>query len=58
VVVIATLAFVYSLWAVAGSGRDALFWGFLLVVAGLPVYAVMVRGRAGSTAFVEREEEP
>jgi APA family basic amino acid/polyamine antiporter len=32
------LAFVYSLWAVGGSGRDTVYWGFLLLLAGLPVY--------------------
>jgi APA family basic amino acid/polyamine antiporter len=41
--VTAALAFLYALWAIAGSGRDAVFWGFLLVVAGLPLYVVMVR---------------
>jgi len=42
--VIAILAFVYSLWAIAGSGRDSVYWGFLLLMAGLPVY-VWVRRR-------------
>jgi APA family basic amino acid/polyamine antiporter len=32
------LAFLYSMWAIAGSGRDTVFWGFLLLLAGLPVY--------------------
>lgn len=32
------LAFVYSLWAVAGAGRDAVYWGFLLILSGLPFY--------------------
>lgn len=32
------LAFVYSLWAIGGSGRDAVYWGFLLLLAGLPLY--------------------
>ena len=36
--VIAILAFLYSLWAIAGSGRDAVYWGFLLLMSGLPVY--------------------
>jgi len=36
--VIAVLAFLYSLWAIAGSGRDSVYWGFLLLMAGLPVY--------------------
>lgn len=41
--VIAVLAFFYSLWAISGAGRDALFWGLLLLLAGTPVYAVMKR---------------
>jgi APA family basic amino acid/polyamine antiporter len=36
--IIAVLALLYSLWAIAGSGRETVFWGFLLLLAGLPVY--------------------
>jgi basic amino acid/polyamine antiporter, APA family len=32
------LAFAYSLWAIGGAGPDVVYWGFLLLVAGLPVY--------------------
>ena len=35
---IAVLAFLYALWAIAGSGRDVVYWGFLLLMAGVPVY--------------------
>ncbi len=35
---VAVMAFAYSLWAVAGSGQSAVFWGFLLILAGLPFY--------------------
>lgn len=38
VIVISALAFLYSLWAIAGSGESAVFWGFLLLLAGLPFY--------------------
>ncbi len=38
---IAVAAFAYSLWAIAGAGRDVVYWGFLLMLAGLPVYIVM-----------------
>jgi len=38
---LAVVAFLYSLWAIAGAGRDAIYWGFLLMLAGLPVYVVM-----------------
>jgi APA family basic amino acid/polyamine antiporter len=40
---IAGVAFLYSLWVIAGSGRDAVFWGFLLMMAGLPLYVWMAR---------------
>ncbi len=36
--VIASLAFLYALWAMAGSGRESVYVGFLLLFAGLPVY--------------------
>ncbi len=39
---VAAVAFAYSLWAVAGSGRDAVYWGFMLLIAGLPVYVAMI----------------
>ncbi len=40
------LALLYSLWAIVGSGLDVLFWGFLLLLAGVPVYAWQIgRGR-------------
>jgi len=32
------LAFSFSIWAIAGSGEKSVFWGFLLLLAGLPVY--------------------
>lgn len=41
--VIASLAFLYSLWAIGGAGIDAVYWGFLLLLAGLPVYIWVVR---------------
>ncbi|MBL7861919.1 MAG: amino acid permease [Cyclobacteriaceae bacterium] len=36
---VAGLAFVYSMWAVIGSGEEIVFWGFILLMAGLPFYA-------------------
>lgn len=39
--VISVLAFLYSVWAIAGAGKEAVYWGFLLLLAGLPVYAWM-----------------
>ena len=37
-ITVACLAFVYSLWAVAGSGEESVYWGFILLMAGIPFY--------------------
>jgi APA family basic amino acid/polyamine antiporter len=44
-VLVAILAFLYSFWAIAGSGQEAVYWGFLLLMAGVPVYVWVRRGR-------------
>ena len=41
--VVASLAFVYSLWMIGGAGVEVVYWGFLLLLAGLPVYVWVVR---------------
>ena len=41
--VAASLAFVYSLWAMGGAGQETVYWGFLLLICGLPVYVFIVR---------------
>jgi basic amino acid/polyamine antiporter, APA family len=40
---ISALAFAYSLWAIGGAGADVVYWGFLLLLSGLPVYVWVVR---------------
>jgi APA family basic amino acid/polyamine antiporter len=45
--IVASLAFVYSFGAIAGAGADVVYWGFVLLLAGLPVY-VWVKRRDGS----------
>jgi APA family basic amino acid/polyamine antiporter len=38
VTIIASVSFVFSIWALYGSGMEAVFWGFLVLVAGIPIY--------------------
>lgn len=40
-IAVAFVAFCFSLWAVAGSGEEIVYWGFILLIAGLPFYAWM-----------------
>ncbi len=37
------LGALYSLWAIAGAGKEATAWGAVLLLVGLPVYALMKR---------------
>ena len=39
--VLSALGFTYSLWAIYGSGPDTVFYGFLLLLIGIPVYIYM-----------------
>jgi len=40
-VAIAALAFAYSVWAITGSGKDVIAKGFVLLLAGIPVYVLV-----------------
>ena len=55
-VVIAVLAFVYSFWAMAGSGQEVVYLGFLLLMAGVPVYA-WLRSAYGKQNAVDTESD-
>jgi basic amino acid/polyamine antiporter, APA family len=39
--IIGFLAFFYSLWAVAGSGQEVVYWGFILLILGIPIFIFM-----------------
>jgi len=46
--VLSILAFAYSLWAIAGAGQEIVYWGFLLLMTGVPVYVWLQRNRSAS----------
>ncbi len=52
---VASLAFIYALWTIGGAGVEVVYWGFLLIVAGLPVYVWVVRREARAPAEVRRD---
>lgn len=39
--ILGSLGFAYSLWAIYGSGADVVFYGFLLLLLGIPFYVLM-----------------
>ncbi|MGH8113766.1 MAG: amino acid permease [Rhodanobacteraceae bacterium] len=41
--VLACAAFAFSLWAVIGAGEDAVYWNFVLLALGIPLYVWQVR---------------
>lgn len=48
-VITALLGFAYALWAIVGAGAQIVYWGLLLLLAGLPMYVWVVwrRGAEG-----------
>ncbi|HZY80265.1 MAG TPA: amino acid permease [Cyclobacteriaceae bacterium] len=40
-ITITVIGFIFSLWAIIGSGEVIVFWGFVLLLAGIPFYTVM-----------------
>jgi basic amino acid/polyamine antiporter, APA family len=47
-IIIAGTAFLYSLWAVIGSGQEPVYWGFVLLMAGIPFYIWMKSSKTQS----------
>jgi len=40
---VAAIAFGVCMWIIAASGFETVYWGFLLLMAGLPVYVLVTR---------------
>jgi len=45
-VITAMLGFAYSLWAIVGAGAEIVYWGLVLLLAGLPMYVWVVWRRS------------
>ena len=48
--VLAFAAFGFCMWAVIGAGKDAVFWNFVLLALGIPLYAWQARNKQGAPA--------
>ncbi|TFH66830.1 MAG: amino acid permease [Gemmatimonadales bacterium] len=43
--IVAVLSFGVCMWVMASAGAETVYWGFLLLMAGVPVYVVVTRDR-------------
>jgi APA family basic amino acid/polyamine antiporter len=41
-IVISIMAFSFSMWMLIGSGQEIVYWGFLMLMMGVPFYVYMV----------------
>ena len=41
-----SMAFIFTLWAVIGSGQESVFYGFIILMAGIPMYIFMKTSNA------------
>lgn len=47
-VVVAFVGFLFSIWAIIGSGEVIVYWGFILLMCGIPFYAWMKLSNHGN----------
>ncbi|WP_144394743.1 amino acid permease [Pleionea sediminis] len=47
------VAFLFSLWALAGAGQEAVYWGFLLMMTGIPVYTALKMKNDPSSEIID-----
>ena len=50
-VVLACAAFAFSLWAVIGAGQEAVYWNFVLLALGIPLYVWQTRHAAKAAIY-------
>jgi APA family basic amino acid/polyamine antiporter len=56
---LAFAAFGFCLWAVIGAGKDAVFWNFVLLALGIPLYAWQAkRAKAGAAPVTDAKPPP
>lgn len=57
-IVLASIAFVFSIGAIYGAGSEVVFWGFLLLMSGLPVFVWIKRRNLASRAATSLRHAP
>ena len=41
-ITLASLAFLFFMWMIIGSGQEIVYWGFIMLMMGVPFYVYMV----------------
>jgi basic amino acid/polyamine antiporter, APA family len=41
-IVLSSLAFLFAIWLIIGSGQEIVYWGFILLMAGIPFYVWII----------------
>jgi len=54
--IVAAIAFLYSVWAVYGSGAETVLYGFILLLCGIPVYVWLVKEQQEQEVIHSSEE--
>ncbi|MDA7775109.1 amino acid permease [Pseudomonadales bacterium] len=48
-IIVAVLAFLYSLLVIIGAGAETVFYGFILLTAAMPIYVLVAKNRDGES---------
>jgi len=41
-IILSVLAFLFAIWLIIGSGQEIVYWGFVLLMAGIPFYVWII----------------
>jgi APA family basic amino acid/polyamine antiporter len=41
-IILSSLAFLFAIWLIIGSGQEIVYWGFILLMAGIPFYVWII----------------
>jgi basic amino acid/polyamine antiporter, APA family len=48
-ILLGSLAFIFAFWIIGGSGEEIVYWGFLLMIAGIPFYLWVSRNKKNNS---------
>lgn len=54
--IISVVAFLVCMWVIATSGEETVYWTFILLMAGIPVYVMVTRNNSLQTGPAARDE--
>lgn len=57
-IALASISFVFSLWSIIGAPQDVVYWGFILLMSGVPFYVWIIYKKSKDGAAIKEVDTP